>query len=42
MAYVTGVMKEAGFYNKQHESAKYLIMSGLNLVNCIAHAIKKA
>ncbi len=42
MAYVTGVMKEAGFYNKQHEASKYLIMSGLNLVSCIAHAIKKA
>ncbi len=42
LAYVTNVMKDAGFYENQNESSKYLIMAGINLVNCVAYAIKLA
>jgi hypothetical protein len=42
LSFVAGVMKDAGFYEKQNESSKYLIMAGINLANCVAHAIKLA
>ena len=38
LAYVIEVMKEAKFFEKERESSKFLIMAGLNLVNCIAKA----
>jgi len=35
MAYVTNKMKEAGFTNNLNEKEKYLVMTGMNIVNCI-------
>lgn len=38
LAYVIGVMKDANYFENKNESSKFLIMSGINLVNCIANA----
>ncbi|MCF7971958.1 MAG: hypothetical protein K9L22_12440 [Methylococcaceae bacterium] len=35
MAYVTNKMKEAGFMKNQNEASKYLVLTGVNIVNCI-------
>ena len=37
-AYVLDTMQRAGFSDEPSESAKYLMMAGINLVNCIANA----
>jgi len=38
MAYVIGTMLKAGFAKRKNESAKYLVMTGVNIVNCICVA----
>ena len=38
LSYVIGAMMEAGFTKRKNESAKYLLMSGINIVNCICVA----
>ncbi len=38
LAYVIEKMRIANFYENKKESSKYLIMAGINLVNCIANA----
>ena len=38
MAYVISAMLKAGFTQRQNESAKYLVMTGVNIVNCICAA----
>jgi hypothetical protein len=40
LAYVLGAMKDAKFFENNKENSKYLIMAGVNLVNCIANAQK--
>jgi polyhydroxyalkanoate synthesis regulator phasin len=35
MAYVTNKMKEAGFTKNPNKQGKYLVMTGMNIVNCI-------
>lgn len=40
MAYVTNEMVSAGFTKLTNESGKYLVMTGINIVNCIAHATR--
>ena len=42
LAYVIGAIKDAKFLENNMESSKYLIMAGVNLVNCIANAQKLA
>ena len=37
-AYVIDTMQRAGFVHNPAESAKYPMMAGINLVNCIATA----
>jgi len=37
-AYCLDTMKSAAFFDEQAESAKYPMMAGINLVNCIANA----
>jgi hypothetical protein len=37
-AYVIDTMQRAGFVHDPAESAKYPMMAGINLVNCIATA----
>ena len=37
-AYVIGAMIEAGFTKRKNESAKYLVMTGINIVNCVCVA----
>lgn len=37
-AYVVGAMMEAGFTKRKNESAKYLLMTGINIVNCVCVA----
>lgn len=37
-AYVLDTMQRAGFSDEPSESAKYPMMAGINLVNCIANA----
>ena len=38
LAYVVGKMRGANFFENRKENSKYLIMAGINLVNCIANA----
>ncbi len=38
MAYVIGTMLKAGFAKRKNENAKYLVMTGVNIVNCICVA----
>ncbi|MDY0361031.1 MAG: hypothetical protein RBR08_06245 [Desulforegulaceae bacterium] len=38
LAYVIGAMQEAGFLKNKNEASKFLIMTGINLVSCIAEA----
>ena len=38
LAYVIETMKHSGFFDDQAENAKYPIIAGINLVNCIANA----
>jgi hypothetical protein len=38
LAYVLKTMTSAGFADDQDESAKYPMLAGINLVNCIASA----
>jgi hypothetical protein len=38
LSYVIGAMMEAGFTKRKNENAKYLLMSGINIVNCICVA----
>ncbi len=40
LAYAIGCMNEAHFFTKKSECSKYLIMAGVNLVNCIMNAKK--
>jgi hypothetical protein len=35
MAYVVNTMIDAGLTKLPNESAKYLMMSGINIVNCV-------
>ncbi len=37
-SYVIGTMMEAGFTKRKNESAKYLMMAGINIVNCVCVA----
>jgi hypothetical protein len=37
-SYAMGAMMEAGFTQRKNESAKYLLMSGVNIVNCVCAA----
>ncbi len=38
MVYVIETMLKAGFAKRKNESAKYLVMTGVNIVNCICVA----
>lgn len=38
LAYVIEKMRDANFFENRKENSKYLIMTGINLVNCIANA----
>lgn len=38
LAYACDEMRKAGFFDLQHENSKFLIMAGINIVNCIASA----
>ena len=38
MAYVIGMMVEVGFTKRKNENAKFLVMAGVNLVNCVCIA----
>ena len=38
MAYVIETMLKAGFAKRKNKSAKYLVMTGVNIVNCICAA----
>lgn len=38
LSYVIGTMMEAGFAKRKNESSKYLIIAGINIVNCIGVA----
>jgi len=38
MAYVTNKMKEAGLMKNQNQASKYLVLAGINIVNCINSA----
>jgi hypothetical protein len=38
LAYVVDAMQEAGFMTNTAESSKYLMLAGLDLVNCIGSA----
>lgn len=38
LAYVMGTMQKAGFMVGRREPAKYLLMTGINIVNCYAKA----
>jgi hypothetical protein len=38
MAYVIETMLRAGFTKRKNENAKYLVMTGVNIVNCICVA----
>jgi hypothetical protein len=40
LAYVTNEMVLAGFTNIPTENGKYLVMTGINIVNCISEAIR--
>jgi hypothetical protein len=40
LAYVTNEMVLAGFTNLPTENGKYLVMTGINIVNCISEAIR--
>ena len=40
LSYIIGTMRSANFFENRKESSKYLIMAGVNLVNCIANAKK--
>jgi hypothetical protein len=37
-SYAMGAMMEAGFTQRKNESAKYLLMSGVNIINCVCAA----
>jgi len=38
LAYALNEMTEAGFTRLENESSKYLILTGINMVNCISVA----
>ncbi|MFT4871609.1 MAG: hypothetical protein ACI9F1_002393 [Colwellia sp.] len=38
LSYVIGAMMDAGFTKRKNESSKYLLMSGINIINCICVA----
>lgn len=38
LAYAIGTMIDAGFTKLKNESAKYLVMAGVNIVNCVCVA----
>jgi len=40
--YVVSKMKDARFFENQKECSKYLLMAGINLINCIRNAKKLA
>ena len=42
LAYVTDTMKDAGFFENMKKCSKYLVLAGVNLVNCIANATELA
>jgi len=42
LSYVVGKMRDSSFFENKKEHSKYLIMTGINLVNCIASAKKMA
>ncbi len=37
LAYAIGEMQKAGFTELQHDASKYLFISGIGLVNCVAY-----
>lgn len=42
LGYVVSKMNDSGFQYKSHENSKYLMMVGINLVNCISSEIERA
>lgn len=42
LAYVTDTMREAGFFENMRECSKYLVLAGVNLVNCVSNATEQA
>lgn len=40
LAYVIHTMKDAGFFDNTKECSKYLVLAGVNLVNCVSDAAR--